>query len=173
MLILPSFFDMEVRQAIPEDIAKILEIIDEARVIMRENGNLTQWADGYPSQDTILADIENGHGFVCTVADEITGYFCLMTGDDPDPNYRVIEAGKWLDNKPYGVIHRLASGRKVKGIAQLAFDFAFSRIGNIRVDTHHDNIPMQNFLKKHGFDYCGIIYVSDGTPRDAFQKRIP
>jgi ribosomal protein S18 acetylase RimI-like enzyme len=163
---------MEVTRAKVDDIDVILAIIEEARTIMRENGNLTQWADGYPSRETILGDIANGDAFVCKTADGIAGYFCFIVGDDPDPNYRVIESGQWLDNKPYGVIHRLASGRQVKGIAQTAFDFAFSQIKNIRVDTHHDNLPMQNFLKKDGFVYCGIIYVSDGTPRDAFQKQL-
>ena len=28
---------------------------------------------------------------------------------------------------------------------------------------------MQNFFKKYGFTYCGVIYVADGSPRDAFQ----
>lgn len=162
---------MEIQKAAPENIDRILEIIGQARAIMRETGNLTQWV-GYPSREVILEDIDDGHGFLCVSDGEILGYFCFMQGDDPDPNYRIIEAGQWLDDKPYGVIHRLASGRTAKGIARAAFDFAFSKIGNIRVDTHHDNIPMQNFLKKYGFTYCGVIYVSDGTPRDAFQKRI-
>jgi len=163
---------MEIKRARPSDIDLILEIIDQARLIMRENGNMTQWADGYPSRETIFEDINNNHGFLCTNDGGVVGYFCLMVGDNPDANYNVIEAGQWLDDKPYGVIHRLASGRKAKGIAQAAFDFAFTQIGNIRVDTHHDNVPMQRFLKKHDFAYCGIIYVSDGTPRDAFQKNI-
>lgn len=163
---------MEIRPATPEDIDTILRIIDEARTIMRESGNMTQWSDGYPSREIILSDIALDQAYVCTVGPETVGYFCFIKGDDPDPNYSVIEAGQWLDDLPYGVIHRLASGRQVKGIAQAAFDFAFSQINNIRVDTHRENLPMQHYLKKNGFVYCGIIHVSDGTPRDAFQKRI-
>lgn len=162
---------MQIQLATPKDVDQILNIIDQARTIMRENGNLTQWSNGYPSSEIILEDIHNGHGYICVNEQEIVGYFCLMIGDNPDANYNFIE-GNWLNDKPYGVIHRLASGRKVKGIAQKAFEFAFEKISNIRVDTHHDNLPMQNFLKKIGFDYCGIIYVSDGSPRDAFQKEI-
>lgn len=161
---------MEVKEATLADVDAILDIIDEARAIMRETGNATQWGNGYPSREVIAGDINAGHGFVCSVDGTIVGYFCFMQGKDVDPNYLVIEGGQWLNDKPYGVIHRLASGRKVKGIAQASFDFAFSRINNVRVDTHHENVPMQNFLKKIGFTYCGIIYVSDGTPRDAFQK---
>lgn len=153
-----------------ENIDTILEVIDEARAIMRETGNASQWGNGYPSREVIAADIASGNGFACVLDREIVGYFCFMQGHEIDPNYLVIEGGQWLNDKPYGVIHRLASGRKAKGIAKASFDFAFSKINNIRVDTHHDNIPMQNFLKKTGFIYCGIIYVADGTPRDAFQK---
>lgn len=161
---------MQIQKATKLDIDVILAIIDEARSIMRENGNTTQWTNGYPSSETILEDISNEHAFVCLADDEIVGYFCFMQGENPDPNYNFIE-GNWLNNNPYGVIHRLASGRKVKGIAQKAFDFAFTKTNNVRVDTHHDNLPMQNFLKKIGFEYCGVIYVGDGSPRDAFQKK--
>lgn len=161
---------MHIQKATEVEIDVILNIIEEARSIMRENGNTTQWTNGYPSSETILEDIANDHAFVCIAADEVVGYFCLMLGDNPDPNYTIIE-GNWLNNNPYGVIHRLASARTVKGIAQKAFDFAFTKTNNVRVDTHHDNLPMQNFLKKIGFEYCGVIYVSDGSPRDAFQKK--
>lgn len=160
---------MHIQKATEVEIDVILNIIDEARSIMRENGNTTQWTNGYPSSETILEDIANDYAFVCIAADEVVGYFCLMLGDNPDPNYTIIE-GNWLNNNPYGVIHRLASARTVKGIAQKAFDFAFTKTNNVRVDTLHENIPMQNFLKKNGFTYCGVISVSDGTPRDAFQK---
>lgn len=162
---------MHIQQAATAYIDKILTIIDEARTIMRENGNTTQWTNGYPSSETILEDITNEQAFVCIADDEVVGYFCLMLGDNPDSNYNIIE-GNWLNDNPYGVIHRLASSRAVKGIAQKAFNFAFTKTNNVRVDTLHENIPMQNFLKKNGFTYCGVIYVSDGTPRDAFQKVI-
>jgi predicted GNAT family N-acyltransferase len=154
------------------DIDQIMLIIEQAKHIMRENGNHTQWINGYPSKEIIQTDIRNQHAFVCLVDMEIVGYFCFMEGNDPDPNYKVIERGAWLNNAPYGVIHRLASSGKAKGVAKNAFDFAFSRIKNVRVDTNHDNIPMQNFLRNSGFVYCGVIYVSDGTPRDAFQKLV-
>jgi len=161
---------MEVRKARSKDIDVVMAVISEARQIMRDNGNMTQWDNGYPSKEIISGDINQENGFVCTEDGEVVGYFCFMKGDNPDSNYDIIENGKWLDEAPYGVIHRLASGRKVKGIAQAAFDYAFSEIKNIRVDTHHENAPMQNFLNKLGFTFCGIIYVADGTPRDAFQK---
>ena len=164
---------MKIIAAQLEDIDQIMLIIEQAKDIMRKNGNQTQWINGYPSREIIEADIRRQHAFVCLVDMEIAGYFCFIAGSDPEPNYKVIEGGDWLNNAPYGVIHRLASSGTARGIAKKAFDFAFSRINTVRVDTNHDNIPMQNFLKNSGFSYCGIIYVNDGTPRDAFQKTIP
>lgn len=163
---------MHIRPANPQDVDSILPIIDEARQIMRENGNSTQWTNGYPSREVIINDIANKAAFVCDMQDEIVGYFSFLAGENPEPTYNGIEGGAWLNDNPYGVIHRLASGRKAKGIARAAFNFAFSKIDTIRVDTHNDNIPMQNYLKKNGFEYCGVIYVNDGTPRDAFQKTL-
>ncbi|MBB6499850.1 GNAT family N-acetyltransferase [Pedobacter cryoconitis] len=164
---------MKIIAAQLEDTDQIMLIIEQAKHIMRKNGNQTQWINGYPSKEIIETDIRNQHAFVCLENTEIVGYFCFIEGNDPDPNYKVIEGGAWLNNAPYGVIHRLASSGTAKGIARKAFGFAFNQISNVRVDTNHDNIPMQNFLKNSGFTYCGVIYVSDGTPRDAFQKTLP
>ena len=48
---------------------------------------------------------------------------------------------------------------------------AFLKCGNLRIDTHGDNIVMQNLLKKLGFNHCGTIYVEeDNYPRLAFEK---
>ena len=163
---------MHIEKATSKHIGPILTVIGHAREIMRETGNATQWTNGYPSREIIARDIASGNGFVCVENDAIAGYFYFKYGENTDPTYDVIENGKWLNDKPYGVIHRLAAGKKAKGIAKAAFDFAFSKIENVRVDTHRDNLPMKNFLAKAGFFYCGVIYVADGTPRDAFQKEL-
>jgi hypothetical protein len=42
--------------------------------------------------------------------------------------------------------------------------------GNIRIDTHRDNVPMLSLLDKSGFERCGIIYLKNGDERIAFQK---
>ena len=55
---------MHIRKATYNDIPRIMEICDEARSIMRSNGNVTQWKGGYPSEETIRADIDGGVGYV-------------------------------------------------------------------------------------------------------------
>jgi len=44
------------------------------------------------------------------------------------------------------------------------------RYNNIRIDTHRDNAIMQHNIEKHGFTYCGIIYLANGDERLAYQK---
>lgn len=160
---------MKIRKATTQDLDCIRQVIDAARNHMRANGNSTQWINGYPSAEVILNDITNKVGYVVDYNNEVVGYFMFLKGNDPEPTYNTIENGKWLNNEPYGVIHRLASNGKIKGVAKACFDYCFTQINNIRVDTNNNNLPMQNFFKKYGFTYCGVIYVADGSPRDAFQ----
>lgn len=49
-------------------------------------------------------------------------------------------------------------------------DYCFALCSNIRIDTHRDNKIMQHNLSKHGFTYCGIIYLANGDERLAYQK---
>ena len=86
-----------------------------------------------------------------------------------DPTYRHIYDGAWLNDEPYGVIHRMATSGKQKGVSEACINWCFQRCGNIRVDTHRDNKVMQHILTKHGFQRCGIIYVKNGTERIAYQ----
>lgn len=82
-----------------------------------------------------------------------------------------IHEGKWLDDElPYHVVHRIASYPDVHGIFSDIMDFCFSHDPNIRIDTHKDNKIMQHNITKHGFSYCGIIYLASGDERLAYQK---
>lgn len=93
-------------------------------------------------------------------------HILLFSGKDP--TYSHIE-GKWLNEAPYGVIHRLASNGKAKGIARQCIAWCFARHHNLRADTHTDNLIMQNLLKTNGFRERGIIYTRQ-SPRIAYQK---
>ena len=44
------------------------------------------------------------------------------------------------------------------------------QLRDIRIDTHHDNIPMRTFLAKLGYHACGTIYLNNGDKRIAYQK---
>ncbi|MGI6717586.1 MAG: GNAT family N-acetyltransferase [Bacteroidales bacterium] len=161
-----------IRHTTLADIERVMELYQIARNYMRSEGNTEQWVNGYPSKEYILAEMENGHSYVCEDENNnIVGTFCLIIGEEP--TYKKIYNGKWLNAYPYATLHRIASQGGGAGVVKSCFDFSFSKCKNIRVDTHADNKTMNNAIKKYGFTYCGIIYIADGTPRLAYQKYIP
>ena len=148
-----------------EDLERILEIYGAARKFMAENGNPTQWNNGYPTRELLELDIRLNRLYAIRRNDVICGAFVFFIGDDP--TYRYIE-GSWMDDTVYGVIHRIAGNGG--GIFAAALEFCRAQISHIRIDTHHNNIPMQRAVEKAGFSRRGIIYVEDGTPRIAYEK---
>ena len=135
---------------------------------MRENGNREQWGNSHPARELIEIDIRQRKLYVCIDDQKIVGVFYFAIEDDV--TYRVIEDGAWLNDEPYGVVHRIASAEGGKGAATFCLNWAFKQAGNIRIDTHEDNQPMRGLLSKLGFVYCGIIRIASGAPRMAFQK---
>lgn len=154
-----------IRKAMKNDIQSILEIYSAAKDFMHRNGNPNQWNGNYPDEETLLKDIEKNQLYVIA-DDEIYGCFALIGGDDP--TYAYID-GKWKSDSPYGTIHRIASNGKKKGVFFECVEFARETYDHIRVDTHEDNKPMQNVVLKNGFEYMGIIYLEDGSPRRAYE----
>jgi len=134
---------------------------------MRADGNHDQWsAPGFPDDTLLLRDIARGGGFVIENS-TIVAYFALLPS--PEPTYDVID-GAWLTDEPYGVIHRMASYPEVHGIFSAVIDYAAARYAHLRIDTHRDNRIMQHLIEKHGFTYCGIIWLEDGTERLAYER---
>jgi hypothetical protein len=95
------------------------------------------------------------------------GYFALLPS--PEPTYDRID-GAWLTDGPYGVIHRIASYPGVHGIFSAVIAYAAQRYAHLRIDTHRDNRIMQHLIEKHGFTYCGIIWLEDGSERLAYER---
>lgn len=164
----------DIRPAMPSDLDVVMGIYDIGRKTMRERGNHVQWINGYPLRQMIAEDIARGQLYVVegdpSLIGEpaICGVFMFAIGDDP--TYALIEDGAWLNDEPYGVIHRISSDGRTRGVLASAVRFALDQVENIRIDTHADNLAMQNALAKTGFRKCGIIYCEDGTPRVAFQR---
>jgi len=158
-----------IREARPTDMAEIMKVMDAAKKIMRQSGNMHQWGEGYPSEAAITADMERDGGFVIEDDGKVVGYFAFLSS--PEPTYARIYGGKWLDDeRPYHVVHRIASYSDAHGIFASIMGFCFSHDSNIRIDTHRDNHIMQHNILKHGFTYCGIILLASGDERLAYQK---
>ena len=163
---------MKVRKSTYSDFPEIMKIYSYARELMKKNGNPTQWGDKFPREEKVTGDIEKGCGYVIEENGELCGVFAFIIG--PDPTYRVIEDGAWLnDTDEYGTIHRIATNGKYKGIFDACINFCAGQINNLRIDTHPNNAAMLHLIQSRGFRRCGIIYTEDdGTPRIAFQKLI-
>lgn len=164
--------EMQIRHVAETDLYRIMEIYEYARRFMAEHGNPNQWGPtNWPPEELIRSDIADGNSYACIYDDRIVGTFFFSQGKEIEPAYRRIEDGKWKDNGPYGVIHRLAGDGSVKGIGSFCIEWAFRQCGHLRMDTHGDNRVMQNLLKKKGFVHCGTIYVTeDHYPRLAYEK---
>ena len=160
---------MTLRTATEADIPAIMKILEAGRDIMLASGNLNQWPQGYPTEEMVRRDIGPGYGKVMEEEDRQVAYFACIPS--PDPTYAVIYDGAWEDDeKPYYVVHRIASFPQVHGVFKTMMEYLDALTDNIRIDTHKDNKIMQHNLAKYGFKYCGIIHIASGAERLAYQR---
>ena len=142
---------MQVRNAKSEDLAEVMRCVEAARNYMRANGNPHQWTDGYPSEELLTNDIKNQQLYVCVGDDDkIHGVFAFIIG--ADPTYAYIENGAWLNDEPYGAIHRIGSDGEAKGIFAAAINYCKGQIKNLRIDTHEKNHLKLNRVAGCDFD---------------------
>ncbi len=182
---------MNFRKSTFDDVDRILEIIEKAKIELKKLG-LDQWQNGYPDRKVIENDIKSGISYVLENIEKnenglksenftkILG--TIVLSPEKEEPYSKIE-GKWITNDDYIVIHRLAvdSEIKNKGIATKILEFSEkecikNKILSIKTDTHENNEPMKKFLEKNGFSYCGVIYLDKepdiGEKRIAYEKII-
>ena len=162
---------MTIRTARIEDLPQIRTIYDAAKAYMDASGNPNQWPVGYPPEEYLRQDMELSRLYVCEENGRLCGVFMLSM--EADPTYHYID-GAWVNEEPYGVIHRIASDGIAKGIFREVLEFckiklAEKNIKNLRIDTHSDNKTMQHLVDKYGFLPCGTIYLNNGSPRLAYQ----
>lgn len=155
------------RGANRSELDQILKVYERARAVMAAAGNPTQWREGYPSREQLERDILSNRLFVYMVNGQLEAVFAFILGEEP--TYAQID-GAWLNDGPYGTLHRLASAGHRNGIGDAVIRWCLERCENLRGDTHADNKIMQHVFEKNGFARCGIIHVADGTPRIAYQK---
>ncbi len=156
-----------IRKATYDDIPALMEIFENARGIMRASGNMNQWNDSYPSEETVRKDISEGVCIILCEEERIIATMAFIPG--PDPTYAEIHDGEWADDCPYHVIHRIAVHEPGHGAAKKLFDWGFTQARSIRIDTHKDNVIMHHILRKYGFQHCGVIFLANGDPREAYQ----
>lgn len=168
---------LTLRQATPDDIPTILSLYKDAQQRFAEQ-KIEQWQNNYPNRETLEQDIVNNESYVVINEEEIVA--TAMLSASGEPTYEKIE-GQWLtpSETPYMVIHRMTVKSEYlhQGIARYIFDKTMQmckdlHLYSIRVDTHKDNVYMSSLLRKKGFVPCGIIYLHDGSVRDAYEHFI-
>ncbi len=159
-----------VRKTTEADLPRVMEIYAGARAFMAAHGNPRQWGPTcWPPEALIREDIRRGKSYVC-VSDHVCGVFFFDHGPDVEPTYRAIE-GAWGSDAPYGVVHRIASDGSGRGIGAFCVDWCLRQCGHLRIDTHPDNLPMQQLLERLGFVRRGVIHVEeDDDPRFAYDR---
>lgn len=163
---------MEMVKAVKTDLPRIGEIIAQAKLFLKEQG-VDQWQDGYPDDSNLAGDVERGIGYICREYGQILAYTAIDFNGEPA--YSTLR-GKWLNEEPYVVIHRMAVDNRVKGkgLAQKVFSLVETMaleagVENVRVDTDESNHIMRHIIEKSGYTYCGLITFAN-SDKIAFQK---
>lgn len=166
---------MQVRPARNSDITDILRCASRIKEEYFLENNIPQWQNGYPSREDFSADIEAERLFVMYLGEVLIGF--ISVSFEADPCYSVIEDGSWSSGEPYAVVHRfginpdwhrMGMGTALFGVATRLCEA--KKVSSIRIDTHENNTAMIAFLEHHGFKKAGIIHLSNGDPRLAFEK---
>jgi len=170
---------MQFRRAVPADIPALLKIYEEGRKSIQAFG-IDQWQNGYPAEEDVREDITLQRLWVlCKEDGQICSVFAYI--NDGEPTYDVIHDGAWLtkDAHAYAAVHRVAVALAARGLGcagmmlEKAAEMASAEgKSSVRIDTHEGNLAMRGMLEKNAFTYCGIIFLTNGDPRVAYEKRI-
>lgn len=165
---------MKLRKSTQNDVEAIMRIIKQAQEYFKNQG-INQWQNNYPNEEVVNSDIAKGHSYVLEKHGKIVATSVISF--DKEETYDVIYDGQWITDNKYAVIHRVAVDNASKGlgishkIIECAEEMCRAKdIHSIKIDTHKDNLSMQKMLEKNEFRYCGIIHLSYGDERVAFEK---
>ncbi|MQS76030.1 GNAT family N-acetyltransferase [Companilactobacillus halodurans] len=164
------------RQSIPDDLPKIVNIIEGAKETLRNRG-VAQWQQGYPDEAILSQDINEKISFVLMLDGEVVGTAALQQGYDK--NYQKMTTGAWSKDSEvtYSVIHRIAvepghQGQHLSAslVQQLLTMSYYLGYRDVRIDTHPDNLVMQHVISSNGFVEKGTITMdTDHRIRKAYQ----
>ena len=129
--------NMKIRKSTEQDLGRIMEIYESARRFMAEHGNPDQWGPTHwPPEALIRKDIADGNSYACVNdTGSVIGVFFFIYGAEIEPTYRTITEGRWLDDSPYGVVHRIASEKGSARSASTGHTTSADISGSIRTTT--------------------------------------
>lgn len=149
-----------IRKAKISEIDVITNLVTQCGAHMRANG-ISQWLEGYPNQEIIQADIEEGTVFVYEEDNHIKSMVVL--NEKQDDEYRELN---WLtdNNTKNLVVHRLATLPQLqgKGFGSKMMEFAEqyatdNNYDSIRLDTFSQNKGNISYYLKRGYEEIGNV----------------
>jgi GNAT superfamily N-acetyltransferase len=167
---------MQIRQAVPQDIPVIMELVCRIVPLMRATGN-HQWDDAYPNPGVFTRDIEHSQLWVAELDGVLAGVAAITT----DQEHEYANVG-WDLKEPAITVHRLAvdPASRGKGVAralmQQAEVVAHSRnITVLRVDTNTENEATRRLFPSLGYTLSGEITLAfrPGLRFLCYEKRLP
>lgn len=169
-------FDRFILSPAKTDEAPVIWQLLQSAIQKRKAEGSQQWQDGYPNLQVVQEDIKNEYAYVAKNEEgNICGYMAIIT--EKEPAYEK-EGVRWLTQRPYVVIHRLATDQRnpIKGLAtwmMKSLENISLKKGclSIKADTDFDNVGMLRVFDKMGYTYCGIVILR-GAERKAFEKRL-
>ena len=152
-----------IRHACTKDLKEVMEVINDAKALFKSEGS-DQWQDydNYPNEATMLNDINRNELYVNVVDNLIVG--CIVLSSKHEDAYDFIYDGKWENDGPYTVIHRIAvrNGYYKQGVAKQLMQHVIdvstkNGYEAIKVDTKLTNVRMVSLLERFGFKIVGKI----------------
>ena len=150
------------RKAKNNELDKILQIINEGKQFLKEQG-INQWQHGSPGRSDVENDIKQEISYVYELDGEIVGTAMLNNYDADYEKYSTL----WTSCNNYLVIHRLAIKEEYRsqGVAHKFMNdiILFAKensVEYIRIDTHKDNVIIRKYLSKNSFKELGKIKLS-------------
>ena len=156
-----------VRKATIKDLQEILDVYESARQYMKDTNNPDQWGDDFPPVELVEEDIKNETLYVTERDGEICGVMEFHIGKE---SYFEELGDIWLYNGDYATVHRIASNGKAKGIFSEFLEFGKNICKYIRIDTHLDNIIMQNLIEANGFKKRTTFFSTPERGWIAYEK---
>lgn len=160
---------IQIRKTQPEEIDHLMNIFEQGKRIMRKSGNLKQWTGSYPSRDLIkkISKLVTAMSVWTKGRYHRDLYLHSWQRSYLCPHLRRTMVGRRTSlchHPPPGQYRRQPRcSRRLPGVVLHP---------NTELAGRHP--PRQPHLAthpaKHGFRYCGIIYLLNGDERLAYQK---
>lgn len=147
-----------IRRSKREDLERIMEIVEESKVIMKETGS-DQWDEAYP----LYSDYENDHDKERLFVFEKDGVVCgVACFNETEPTHYELLSWSRPGEEKLLLTQRLAVDPNVrgKGIAEAFYQYAEQLAMNrgisyMKTDTYSLNPAAQRVFQKKGYTYIG------------------